>query len=101
MSEEFEFSIKAKSNIAEIIKRYPEGRQKSALLPLLHLAQEENGGWLSVSAMDKVAAELEILPIEVYEVASFYSMYHLKKNLELPVVKPLQMDYSQLNLWNV
>ncbi len=79
MSEEFEFSIKAKSNIAEIIKRYPEGLQKSALLPLLHLAQEENGGWLSVSAMDKVAAELEILPIEVYEVASFYSMYHLKK----------------------
>ena len=41
MSEEFEFSIKAKSNIAEIIKRYPEGRQKSALLPLLHIAQEE------------------------------------------------------------
>src|SRR5207245_7536659 len=62
----------------EIIARYPQGKQKSALLPLLHLAQEENNGWLSVEAMDYVAGLLEIKPIEVYEVATFYSMYNLK-----------------------
>lgn len=58
--------------------RYPEGKQKSALLPLLHLAQAEFDGWLSVPAMDYVASLLSIQPIEVYEVASFYSMYNLK-----------------------
>jgi NADH-quinone oxidoreductase subunit E len=62
----------------EIIARYPKGRHKSALIPLLHLAQEENNGWLSVEAMDYVAGLLEIKPIEVYEVATFYSMYNLK-----------------------
>src|SRR5436305_1977861 len=64
--------------VDEIIARYPEGRQKSALLPLLHIAQEENNGWLSVEAMDYVAELLKIKPIEVYEVATFYSMYNLK-----------------------
>jgi NADH-quinone oxidoreductase subunit E len=61
-----------------IIARYPEGKQKSALLPLLHLAQEEFGGWLSVETMDYVASLLNLEPIEVYEVATFYSMYNLK-----------------------
>lgn len=60
-----------------IIKRYPEGQEKSALLPLLHIAQAESDGWLSVPVMDKVAEILNIQPIEVYEVASFYSMYQL------------------------
>lgn len=66
------------TKVQEIIARYPEGKQKSALLPLLHLAQDENSGWLSVDAMDYVASLLEIEPIEVYEVATFYSMYNLK-----------------------
>src|SRR5690349_7575128 len=61
-----------------IIARYPEGKQKSALLPLLHLAQEEFGGWLSVETMDYVASLLNLEPIEVYEVATFYSMYNVK-----------------------
>ena len=61
----------------EIVKRYPEGKQKSALLPILHEVQAEQG-WLSASAMNRVAAYLEIEEIEVYEVASFYSMYFLK-----------------------
>jgi NADH-quinone oxidoreductase subunit E len=64
--------------VSEIIARYPEGKQKSAVLPLLHMAQDENGGWLSVEAMDYVAELLQIKPIEVYEVATFYSMYNLK-----------------------
>ena len=53
-------------------------KQKSALLPVLHMAQEEFGGWLDVPVMDYVASLLSIEPIEVYEVASFYSMYNLK-----------------------
>ena len=62
----------------KIISRYPQGKQKSALLPLLHLAQDEFGGWLDVPVMDYVASLLNIEPIEVYEVATFYSMYNLK-----------------------
>lgn len=61
----------------EIVSRYPEGKQKSALLPILHLVQEEYG-WLSVDAMDKVAHYLGIQPIEVYEVATFYTMFFLQ-----------------------
>lgn len=72
------FSKEKLDKVAEIIARYPEGRQKSALLPVLHLAQEEFGGWLDVPVMDYVASLLRIEPIEVYEVASFYTMYNLK-----------------------
>ncbi len=73
-----QFSEEKLTKIGEIIKRYPEGKQKSALLPVLHLAQDEFGGWLDVPVMDYVASLLSIEPIEVYEVASFYSMYNLK-----------------------
>ncbi len=66
------------AKVKQIIARYPEGKQKSALLPLLHLAQDSFGGWLDVPVMDYVASLLSIEPIEVYEVASFYSMYNLK-----------------------
>jgi NADH-quinone oxidoreductase subunit E len=60
------------------MKRYPEGKHKSAILPILHLAQAEFDGWLSVQVMDYVASILDIQPVEVYEVASFYSMFNLK-----------------------
>lgn len=72
------FSKNSLDKVAEIISRYPEGKQKSALLPVLHMAQDEFGGWLDVPVMDYVATLLNIEPIEVYEVASFYSMYNLK-----------------------
>lgn len=72
-----EFSEATLQKVAAIISRYPEGKQKSALLPLLHLAQDEFGGWLSVEAMDYVSRLLHIQPIEVYEVATFYTMYNL------------------------
>jgi len=61
-----------------LVSRYPQEYQKSALLPVLHLAQESFGGWLSAETMDYVAELLNITPIEVYEVATFYSMYNLK-----------------------
>ena len=72
------FSAEKIKEIQQIIQRYPEGKQKSALIPVLHLAQEEFGGWLSAETMDYVASVLNLQPIEVYEVATFYSMYNLK-----------------------
>ena len=72
------FNEQQLAKVSEIIARYPQGKQKSALLPLLHLAQNNFGGWLDVPVMDYVASLLSIEPIEVYEVASFYSMYNLK-----------------------
>ena len=65
------------AQFADVVSRYPAGKQKSALLPILHIVQAEYG-WLSAPAMDKVAEYLEILPIEVYEVATFYSMYFMR-----------------------
>lgn len=72
------FSAEKLNKVKEIMARYPEGKHKSALIPVLHIAQEENGGWLSTEAMDHVAEVLNILPIEVYEVATFYTMFNLK-----------------------
>lgn len=72
------FSEEAMQTVQKIIKRYPEGRHKSALLPVLHVAQAEFGGWLSPEVMDYVASILKIQAIEVYEVASFYTMFNLK-----------------------
>ncbi|MBL7743996.1 MAG: NAD(P)H-dependent oxidoreductase subunit E [Chitinophagaceae bacterium] len=72
------FSEEKLKEVGRIISFYPEGKQKSALLPVLHLAQQEFGGWLDVPVMDYVASLLNIAPIEVYEVATFYSMYNLK-----------------------
>jgi len=72
------FSEEKLKEVQRIIERYPEGKQKSALIPLLHLAQQEFGGWLSADSMDYVASLLDLDPIEVYEVATFYSMFNLK-----------------------
>jgi NADH-quinone oxidoreductase subunit E len=72
------FSDEKLRKVEELISCYPQGKQKSALLPLLHIAQDSFGGWLSVETMDYVASLLKIEPIEVYEVATFYSMYNLK-----------------------
>ena len=72
------FTAEQLDKVKEIIARYPDGKQKSALIPVLHLAQDEFGGWLSAPTMDYVASLLNILPIEVYEVATFYSMFNTK-----------------------
>jgi len=71
------FTPERLAQVQEIISRYPEGKQKSALLPILHIAQEQFA-WLSQGVMDYVASLLQIMPVEVYEVASFYTMYHLE-----------------------
>ncbi|MCE2962583.1 MAG: NADH-quinone oxidoreductase subunit NuoE [Chitinophagales bacterium] len=73
-----QFKAETLQEVQRIIAQYPEGKQKSAILRVLHLAQAEFGGWLSVNTMNYVAEILNLKPIEVYEVASFYSMYNLK-----------------------
>jgi len=73
------FSPETLDKIGTLIRRYPEGQQKSALLPILHMAQEEMGGYLTVDIMDYVASLLGIKPVEVYEVATFYTMFYLEK----------------------
>lgn len=71
------FTPERLAKVQEVIAQYPEGKQKSALLPLLHMAQEQYG-WVSPAVMDYVASLLSIEPIEVYEVATFYTMFHLE-----------------------
>jgi NADH-quinone oxidoreductase subunit E len=75
---EIKFSEDAMATAKLLMSNYPEGKEKSAIIPILHIAQAEFGGWLSPEAMDYVAEILNIRPIEVFEVASFYSMFHLK-----------------------
>lgn len=72
------FSDEKLQRVHELISHYPDGKQKSALIPVLHLAQQVNGGWLNVEWMDYVAELLKLEPIEVYEVATFYSMLRTK-----------------------
>jgi NADH-quinone oxidoreductase subunit E len=76
---EVRFSAETLEKVNKIISRYPEAQKKSALLPVLHIAQEELGGHLSVDVQDYVASLLGIQPIEVYEVATFYTQYYLEK----------------------
>lgn len=71
------FSDEAMATIQKIMARYPEGRKKSALLPVLHIAQAESDGWISPEVMDYVAEIIGIQPIEVFEVATFYTMFNL------------------------
>lgn len=72
-----QFSQEKLNKVQELISHYPEGKQKSALIGVLHMAQEEFG-WLDVPAMDYVASLLGLKPIEVYEVATFYTMFNVK-----------------------
>jgi len=73
----FAFSEENLAKARQVIARYPEGRQASAVMPLLDLAQRQHDGWLPRAAMDHVAGILDMPPIRVYEVATFYNMYNL------------------------
>jgi NADH-quinone oxidoreductase subunit E len=72
------FTDEMRAEVAQIVDRYPEGKQKSALIPVLLMAQDACGNWLSPEVMDETAALLGIESIEVYEVATFYSMFNLQ-----------------------
>jgi NADH-quinone oxidoreductase subunit E len=72
------FNTEKMAEVQGIIKQFPEGKHKSAILRILHIAEEEFGGWLSPETMDYVAEILNIEAIEVYEVATFYTMFNLQ-----------------------
>ena len=76
--ETFAFTEESMARAQEIIARYPEGRQASAVVPLLDLAQRQSGGWLPRAAMEYVAGLLGMAHIRVYEVGTFYSMLNLE-----------------------
>jgi NADH-quinone oxidoreductase subunit E len=79
----FAFDTESEAKIAIILKRYPEGKQASAVIPLLYVAQRQMGrltqsAWVPRVAMDVIAARLSMPPIRVYEVATFYFMFNMK-----------------------
>ena len=78
LNEEFKWSEINYSKIENIIKIYPVGKQQSAVIPILDLAQRQNEGWLSKKAIEKVAETLSMSYIRVLEVATFYSMFNLE-----------------------
>jgi len=75
--ESFEFTQENVEAAKEILKKYPENRKKSAVMPFLYLAQRQNNNWIPLSAMKYIAKYLEMPYIKVYEVATFYTMYNL------------------------
>ena len=74
----FEFNPETQQAADAFIAKYPDGRQESAVMPLLDPAQRQHGGWLPRAAMDSVADYLAMPPIRGYEVATFYTMYNLQ-----------------------
>ena len=77
-SKKLSFSAETKAKIKRIVARYPLGKQQSAIIPVLKLAQDEFGGWLNVEAMQLVGNVLDLPYIRVYEVATFYTMFNLQ-----------------------
>src|SRR4051812_47389122 len=92
--ESFEFTPENLERARWYIAKYPPGREQSAVLPLLHLAQRQHDGWLPRAAMDHVAAMLHMAPIRVYEVATFYTMFNLR-----PVGKYLLQACTTTPCW--
>ncbi|MBX9976705.1 MAG: NADH-quinone oxidoreductase subunit NuoE [Alphaproteobacteria bacterium] len=74
----FTFTNAHKKLIEEHMAKYPSDKRQSALLPVLDIAQRQNGGWLSMDALTAVADVVGISVLKAHEVASFYTMYHLK-----------------------
>ena len=75
--ESFEFTKENKDSAEKILKKYPENKKKSAVMPFLYLAQRQNENWIPLTAMKYIAKFLEMPYIKVYEVATFYTMYNL------------------------
>ena len=72
------FSAEVRKEIDQWIAKYPANQKQSAVMAALRIVQDANGGWLTTELMNNVAAYLDMPPIAVYEVATFYSMYELK-----------------------
>ena len=75
--DKFEFTLDNLEKVKKIIKKYPDGKQHSAVMPLLYLAQKQNNNWIPLSAIKYIGKLLEMPYIKVYEEATFYTMYNL------------------------
>ena len=75
--ENFEFSSSSMQAAKKIIEKYPKGKQHSAVMPLLYIAQKQNSNWIPLAAMKYIGKFLDMPYIKVYEVATFYTMYNL------------------------
>ena len=75
----FEFTQESYDKIYEILTKYPDNYKSSAVIPALFIAQKQNDNFLTLSAMNKIAKMLEMTPMQVYEVASFYTMFNRTK----------------------
>ena len=75
--DKFEFTLDNLEKVKKIINKYPNGKQQSAVMPLLYLAQKQNNNWIPLSAIKYIGKLLEMPYIKVYEVATFYTMYNL------------------------
>jgi NADH dehydrogenase (ubiquinone) flavoprotein 2 len=75
----FDFTPENYERVSLILSRYPQNYKQAGIIPLLDLAQRQCGGWLPIAAMDKVARLVEVAPIRVYEVATFYTMFNREK----------------------
>ena len=75
--DKFEFTLDNLEKVKKIIKKYPDGKQQSAVMPLLYLAQKQNNNWIPLTAIKYIGKLLEMPYIKVYEVATFYTMYNL------------------------
>ncbi|MDA0938822.1 MAG: NADH-quinone oxidoreductase subunit NuoE [Proteobacteria bacterium] len=111
----FSFSEENLHKAKEILKRYPKSNKRSAVMPLLHLAQEQNNNWISEEVISYVAKFLDMHEIHVYEIAHFYTMYNKKpvgkyllqicrttpcwlngsREIEIACKKKLQIDIGQ------
>jgi NADH dehydrogenase (ubiquinone) flavoprotein 2 len=75
----WEFTAANMKKVKEILSHYPSNYKQSGIIPLLDLAQQQHGGWVPVAAMDAIAKIVEVAPIRVYEVATFYTMFNRTK----------------------
>ena len=75
--ENFEFNSSSLEAAKNVVAKYPEGKQQSAVMALLYIAQRQNNNWIPLAAMKYIAKFLDMPYIKVYEVATFYSMYNL------------------------
>ena len=75
--ENFKFNQKNLNAAEKVISNYPKGKQQSAVMALLYIAQRQNNNWIPLSAMKYIAKKLNMPYIKVYEVATFYTMYNL------------------------
>ena len=75
--ENFEFNLSSLEAAKKIVDKYPKGKQQSAVMALLYIAQKQNDNWIPLAAMKYIAKFLKMPYIKVYEVATFYSMYNL------------------------